>query len=68
LLDNTRFCSYLIFFQETLVLKTPYYMAEFFLEIGSEELPSGYVQLALDYMHKELASFFSKNRIDAKFF
>ena len=41
-------------------------MAEFFLEIGSEELPSGYVQLALDYMHKELASFFSKNRIDAK--
>lgn len=41
-------------------------MAEFFLEIGSEELPSGYVQLALDYMHKELAAFFSKNRIDAK--
>lgn len=41
-------------------------MAEFFIEIGSEELPSGYVQPALDYMQKELSAFFSKNRIAAE--
>ncbi len=41
-------------------------MAEFFIEIGSEEIPSGYVEPALRYMKKELSSFFSKNRIDAE--
>ena len=34
-------------------------MPEFFIEIGSEEIPSGYVQPALEYMCEELASFFS---------
>jgi glycyl-tRNA synthetase beta chain len=41
-------------------------MPELFLEIGSEEIPSGYVQPALEYMQKELASFFSRNRIKAE--
>ena len=41
-------------------------MAEFFIEIGSEEIPSGYVEPALRYMKKELSSFFAKNRIDAE--
>lgn len=41
-------------------------MAEFFIEIGSEEIPSGYVEPALRYMKEELSSFFSKNRIDAE--
>jgi len=40
-------------------------MPELFLEIGSEEIPSGYVQPALEYMRGELASFFSRNRIKA---
>ncbi|MZH04007.1 MAG: glycine--tRNA ligase subunit beta [Nitrospinae bacterium] len=41
-------------------------MAEFFMEIGSEEIPSGYVEPALRYMEKELSSFFTRNRIDAE--
>lgn len=41
-------------------------MPELFLEIGSEEIPSGYVQPALEYMREELASFFSRNRIKAE--
>ena len=41
-------------------------MAEFFMEIGSEEIPAGYVEPALKYMEKELSSFFSRNRIHAK--
>ena len=41
-------------------------MAEFFLEIGSEEIPSGYVQPALEFMREELASFFSRNGIHAE--
>ena len=41
-------------------------MAEFFLEIGSEEIPSGYIQPALKFIEKELSSFFSRNRIEAK--
>jgi glycyl-tRNA synthetase beta chain len=41
-------------------------MPELFLEIGSEEIPSGYVQPALEYMQKELASFFNRNRIKAE--
>ena len=42
-------------------------MSEFFLEIGSEELPSGYVQPALDYMNKELSSFFASSDFIALF-
>ena len=41
-------------------------MPELFIEIGSEEIPSGYVQPALEYMREELASFFSRNRIKAE--
>ncbi len=41
-------------------------MPEFFLEIGSEEIPSGYVQPALEYMRAELTAFFSSNRIAAE--
>ena len=41
-------------------------MAEFFIEIRSEEIPSEYVEPALRYMKKELSSFFAKNRIDAE--
>ncbi len=41
-------------------------MPEFFLEIGSEEIPSGYVQPALEYMREELAAFFAKNQIQAE--
>ena len=41
-------------------------MPELFLEIGSEEIPSGYVQPALEYMREELASYFTRNRIKAE--
>ena len=41
-------------------------MAEFFLEIGSEEIPSGYIEPALKYMKEEISSFFSRNRIQAE--
>ncbi len=41
-------------------------MPEFFLEIGSEEIPSGYVQPALESMREELAAFFSRNQIKAE--
>lgn len=41
-------------------------MPEFFLEIGSEEIPAGYVSPALEYMRKELATFFAKNQIQAE--
>lgn len=40
-------------------------MAEFFLEIGTEEIPAGYIEPALSYMETELASFFKKNRVPA---
>ena len=40
-------------------------MAEFFMEIGSEEIPSGYITPALSFLEKEVAEFFSKNRIEA---
>jgi len=40
-------------------------MAEFFLEIGSEEIPSGYIPPALSFLEKEVSEFFSKNRIEA---
>ena len=41
-------------------------MPEFFIEIGSEEIPSGYVQPALEYMREELTAFFTRNRIQAE--
>ena len=41
-------------------------MPELFLEIGSEEIPSGYVQPALEFMREELASYFTRNRIKAE--
>ena len=41
-------------------------MAEFFIEIGSEEIPSSYIEPALKYMKEEIASFFYKNRIEAE--
>ena len=40
-------------------------MPEFFIEIGSEEIPSGYVEPALMYMREELTSFFTRNKIQA---
>ncbi len=40
-------------------------MPELFLEIGCEEIPSGYVPPALEYMREELAAFFSRNQINA---
>ena len=41
-------------------------MAEFFIEIGSEEIPSSYIEPALKYMREEIRSFFSRNRIEAE--
>ena len=38
-------------------------MTEFFLEIGSEEIPAGYIEPALTSMNKELTAFFLKNRL-----
>lgn len=40
-------------------------MAELFLEIGTEEIPSRFMGLALDYLKNEMAAFFEKNRIQA---
>ena len=40
-------------------------MPEFFIEIGSEEIPSGYIEPALIYMREELASFFAGHQIQA---
>ncbi len=40
-------------------------MTEFFLEIGSEEIPAGYLEPALNSMNRELTAFFEKNRIRA---
>ena len=41
-------------------------MAEFFIEIGSEEIPSSYIEPALKFMKEEISSFFSRNRIQAE--
>ena len=41
-------------------------MAEFFIEIGSEEIPSGYIEPALKYMKEEISSFFLRHRIEAE--
>lgn len=41
-------------------------MAEFFLEIGSEEIPSGYIEPALNSMSRQLAAYFEKNHISAQ--
>ena len=38
-------------------------MPEFFLEIGAEEIPAGYIEPALKFLDKQLTDFFSKNRI-----
>jgi glycyl-tRNA synthetase beta chain len=40
-------------------------MPELFLEIGTEEIPSRFMGLALGYLKKELPSFLKKNRIQA---
>lgn len=40
-------------------------MPELFLEIGTEEIPSGFIEPALIYVEKELQAFFEKNRITA---
>ena len=40
-------------------------MPELFLEIGAEEIPSRFIGQALDYLKKEMSSFFEKNRIQA---
>ena len=40
-------------------------MTEFFLEIGSEEIPAGYIEPALNSMNRELTAFFAKNRIQS---
>jgi glycyl-tRNA synthetase beta chain len=40
-------------------------MTEFFLEIGCEEIPAGYIEPALTSMNRELTDFFAKNRIQA---
>ena len=41
-------------------------MAEFFIEIGSEEIPSSYIEPALKFMKEEISSFFFRNRIQAE--
>ncbi len=38
-------------------------MPQFFLEIGAEEIPAGYIEPALRYLDQTLTAFFSKNRI-----
>ena len=38
-------------------------MTEFFLEIGCEEIPAGYIEPALNSMNRELTAFFAKNRV-----
>ncbi len=40
-------------------------MPEFFLEIGTEELPAGYIEPALSALKSEMTDFFAKNRIKA---
>ena len=40
-------------------------MAELVIEIGTEEIPSGYVEPALQYLGRELAAYFEKNRVQA---
>ncbi len=41
-------------------------MPEFFLEIGAEEIPAGYIEPALNFLNEQLTAFFSKNRIQQK--
>ncbi len=40
-------------------------MTEFFLEIGCEEIPAGYIEPALNSLNREMTAFFTKNRIQA---
>ena len=38
-------------------------MADFFLEIGTEEIPSGYIKIGYQYLEKEILGFLDKNAI-----
>jgi glycyl-tRNA synthetase beta chain len=38
-------------------------MAEFFLEIGAEEIPAGYIKIGYEYLEKELLTFLDKKSI-----
>ena len=40
-------------------------MPEFFLEIGAEEIPAGYIEPALKFLDNQLKTYFSKNRIQS---
>jgi glycyl-tRNA synthetase beta chain len=40
-------------------------MPELLIEIGSEEIPAGYIGLALDYLETELTGFLKNNRLEA---
>ena len=40
-------------------------MPEFFLEIGTEEIPSGFIEPALKHLKKELDGFFEKSHVQA---
>ena len=40
-------------------------MADLLIEIGTEEIPAGYIEPALADMGKKLAEFFEKSRVDA---
>ena len=40
------------------------FMAELFIEIGTEEIPSGYITPALSYLKKGMAEYFEKNRLE----
>ncbi|QPJ64387.1 MAG: glycine--tRNA ligase subunit beta [Candidatus Nitrohelix vancouverensis] len=37
--------------------------SDLFIEIGSEEIPSGYVRPALNFLDKEIRAFFEKNKL-----
>ena len=40
-------------------------MPELFLEIGTEEIPSSFMGLALDYLKEEIPAFLKKNKIES---
>jgi len=40
-------------------------MPDLFIEIGTEEIPAGYIEPALEDMGRKLAEFFEKGRVDA---
>jgi glycyl-tRNA synthetase beta chain len=41
-------------------------MPEFILEIGTEEIPAGYVEPAVKFLEKQLTEFFAKNHVRAE--